>query len=45
MKTLVPLDRQTVPLLRRISLDTWAVLLALLLAVLVRLNLLTHVSW
>ena len=33
------------PWMRRISLDTWAVLLALLLAALVRLNLLSHVSW
>lgn len=34
-----------VPWTRRISLDTWAVLLALFLALLVRLNLLTHVAW
>ena len=33
------------PMLRRLSPDTWAVLLALLLAALVRLNLIKNVTW
>lgn len=31
--------------LRRFSLDTWAVVLALVIALLVRLNLLKHITW
>ena len=30
---------------RRLSLDTWAVVLALLVALLVKLNLLKHITW
>lgn len=43
----VEIERQneTRPVPRRLSLDSWAVILGLLLAALVRLGVLKHVAW